>query len=60
MTIYCLAILGKYDDFKSFKTTSEEVDLHKIASELIKSKIELLPIFLQSIIEVSVSSIDIN
>ena len=59
MTIYCLAILGKYDNFKSLlKTTSEEVDLHKIASELIKSKIELLPIFLQSIIEVSVSSID--
>ena len=59
MTIYCQAILGKFDEFKSLlKMTSDEVNLRMIVLELIKSKMEFLPKLLLSIIEVSVSLID--
>ena len=61
MSIHCLAILGKFDEFKILLgSTSEKIDLSNICSKLIDSKIDHLPKFLLSIIETNISFIEVH
>lgn len=59
MVIFCLAILGNFDEFKiSLGKTNKRVDLMGITLELIKDKNHLLSKFISSIIEVNCDLID--
>lgn len=61
MSLYCLAVLGRFDEFsKRYEISKVEINVKEIFSILLKSKTEFVPKFLGLIFEAENTSIDID